>query len=37
MKSRESIMIILGMNERERRTRVTENDDGVKIDGKNRG
>jgi len=25
------------MNERERRTRVTENDDGVKIDGKNRG
>jgi len=25
------------MNERERGTRVTENDDGVKIDGKNRG
>jgi hypothetical protein len=37
MKSRESIMIILGMNERERRTRVAANDDGVKIDGKNRG
>jgi hypothetical protein len=30
-------MIILGMNERERGTRVTENDDGVKMDGKNRG
>jgi len=25
------------MNERERRTRVTENGHGVKIDGKNRG
>jgi len=25
------------MNERERGTRVTENDHGVKIDGKNRG
>jgi hypothetical protein len=37
MKSRELITIILGMNERERGTRVTENDDGVKIDGKNRG
>jgi hypothetical protein len=37
MKSRELIMIILGMNERERETRITENDDGVKIDGKNRG
>jgi len=37
MKSRELIMIILGMNEREGGTRVTENDDGVKIDGKNRG
>jgi hypothetical protein len=30
-------MIILGMNEREKGTRVTENDDGVKINGKNRG
>jgi hypothetical protein len=30
-------MIILGMNETQRGTRVTENDDGVKIDGKNRG
>jgi hypothetical protein len=37
MKSRELIMIILGMNERERRTRVTENGHGVKIDRENRG
>jgi hypothetical protein len=37
MKSRELITIILGMNERERGTRVTENGHGVKIDGKNRG
>jgi hypothetical protein len=37
MKSRELIMIILGMNETEGGTRVTENGHGVKIDGKNRG
>jgi hypothetical protein len=30
-------MIILGMNERERGTRVTENGHGVKIDRENRG